>query len=106
MQGRRSRIHAGGDVPQSLAPRQLGEDHADELLAAAEVTDTGLGVVATDQAVESLTMDEVENLGENEAAGVHGPGMYQKPPQNSKASHRISSVIHSLPAFFKRAPTR
>ena len=37
-------------VPQSLAPGQLGEDHAGELLAAAKVADTGLGVAESKQA--------------------------------------------------------
>ena len=71
MQIRRSRIEAGGDVAQSFPPSQLGEDHADELLAAAEMADMGLGVVAFDQAGKCLAIHEIENLRENVASGIH-----------------------------------
>jgi hypothetical protein len=101
MQRRRPPIQTGGNISQSLAPSQLGEDHADELLAATEVTDTGFGVVASDQTVERLTMDEIENLGEDEAAGVHGPEECLKSPESSKASHQVCPAIHSSTDFSK-----
>ena len=103
MQSRRSRIQTGGDVPQSLAPGQLGEDHADELLATTKVADTGLGVVAFDRAVERLAMDEIENLGEDEATGVHVPAVCRTSRLSPKASHRFSSAIHSSTDLFKDA---
>ena len=101
MQSRRPRIQTGCNVPQSLAPSQLGKYHADELLTAAEVADTRFGVVASDQSVERLTMDEIENLGEDEAAGVHGPEECPKSLKSPKASHHVCPAIHSSTESFK-----
>ena len=85
MQSRRPRIQTGGDIPQSLAPGQLGEDHADELLAAAKVTDAGLGVVAFDQAGKRLAIHEVKDLRKDMASGVHRATPCRKPLRSSKA---------------------
>jgi hypothetical protein len=49
----------------------LGEGHADELLAASKVPDRVFAMVAFGRPLQSLTMNEVNNLGKNVAAGIH-----------------------------------
>jgi len=57
--------------------------------------DVRLCVVALHQAVEGLAMHKIENLGQDEAAGIHAPACLSG-FQNSNALHRISSVNHSF----------
>ena len=85
-------VQTGGDVAQSLAPRQLGEGHADKLLATAKVPDARLGIVTLHQAVESLSVDQIEKLGQHKSAGIHA----KKHERNSDASHPFSSITHSF----------
>jgi|GEM_PF-2066246 len=85
MQSRRSRIHISGDVAQSLALGQVGEDHADEPLATSEVPDPGLGVVAFHQAGKCLTINEAEELNKDVSSGVHRATPCRKRLKNSKA---------------------
>ena len=85
MQSRRPRIQTRGDVAQSLAPGQLGEDDVDELLATAEVADTGLGVVAFHQAGKCLAIHEVEDLNKDVSSGVHRATPCRKRLKTSKA---------------------
>jgi len=56
-----------------------------ELLAASKMADTGLGIVAFDQAGKHLASHEVEDLGENEAPGVHRATWWLSHPAISKA---------------------
>jgi len=65
-------IQAVDNIPQSFPPRQLSKRHADELLATTEMAHAGLGIVALHQAGERLAVDEVEDLGKDIAAGIHG----------------------------------
>jgi len=43
------------------------------LLTTPEMFDARLGIVTLHQASEGFPVDEVENLRENVAAGIHGP---------------------------------
>ncbi|MEI6514869.1 MAG: hypothetical protein WCO77_02735, partial [bacterium] len=49
-----------------------------------------------DQAVEGLAMHKIENLGQDEAAGIHAPAC-PKGIQNSNASHRF---CYASPSFY------
>jgi hypothetical protein len=41
-------------------------------------------------------VDQVENLGENEASGVHGRKFWKMPPQSSNPSHAFLCLIVSF----------
>ena len=84
------RVEAGLDISKTVPPSQLGKDHADELLSAPEMTDAILAVVAKGQAVERLSMHQIENLGENVAAGIHGREACPTAYPSSNASHALS----------------
>ena len=76
-------IQAVDNIPQSFPPRPLGKRHADELLATAEMPHAGLGIVALHQAVERLSVDQIEKLGQYKSAGIHA----RKLGPISNASH-------------------
>ncbi len=59
---------------------------------------TGLQValVALDQAVERLPMDEIDDLGENKTAGVHAARVCGKGSWGSNPSHPFFVLSHSL----------
>jgi hypothetical protein len=50
----------------------LGKSHANELLAAPKVFDSGMRVVAFNQTVQSLAMNKIQNLSQHKSAGIHG----------------------------------
>lgn len=100
MQGGGLCIETGRNA-KPLAPGQLGEDHADELLAATKVTDIGFCVVAFDEAGKCLPVDQIEKLGENVAAGIHGRNISQTKTPGSNPSHRKFSANHSLFESYK-----
>ena len=81
--GMRPRIEAIDNIPQSFPPRELGKRHADELLATTEMPHAGLGIVALHQAVERLSVDQIEKLGQYKSAGIHA----RKLGPISNASH-------------------
>jgi hypothetical protein len=84
------RVQAGLDIAQAVPPSQLGKDHADELLAASEMASALRRAVSTRKAVECLPVDEVENLGQHETAGVHGRKACRNAPPPSNASQSVS----------------
>jgi len=88
-------VQTGGDVPQSLSPSQLGKGHADKLLAATEMPNTGVRIVTFHQTIESLPMHKIENLGQDEAAGIHGLKSCPRSSISSNASHHFSSASRS-----------
>ena len=83
-------VQTSGNIPQSLAPGQLGECHADELLAAAKMPDARFRIVAFHQTEKHLAIYQIQNLRKNEAAGIHGPKSCSESPQNSNAWHYFS----------------
>jgi len=95
------RVETGGNVSEPIAPGQLSEDHADELLSATKMADTGLRIVALDQPGKCLPMDQIENLRENVAASIHGPNDSQNRSRSSNPSHRNLSVRFSFFAIYK-----
>jgi hypothetical protein len=60
------------------------------------MADRGCGLVSLYDAVERLAVDQVENLGENEAAGVHGRKFWKMPFPSSNPSHAFLCLIHSF----------
>ena len=66
-----SRIQTTGDVPQSVAPRQLSKGHAVELLTAAKIPPPRIHVVVVHQTVERLAVDQIEKLRHNRSARIH-----------------------------------
>ena len=94
------RVETGGNVAQSIPARELGEHHADELLTEAEVTCGGVGLVSIDDAVEGLAVNQIEDLGNDEASSVHAPECSKIAERSSNASHPFfalscSSTKHS-----------
>jgi hypothetical protein len=67
----RLRRQADFDVAQALAPGQLREGHAAELLGAGQGAHSMVAAVALDDAVEGLPGQEVHDLGEQGLADVH-----------------------------------
>ena len=96
-------IEAGGDVAQAIPRGHLGKNHAGELLPESKMTDCGCGFVSSHYAIESLAVDQVENLGENEAAAVHGRKFWKMPIRSSNPSHAIFPVTDSFEMFSKNA---
>ena len=85
--GRSFGVQAFLDVAQTLSPGQLRKAHADQLLPATEVLRAN--VVALGQARECLAFDQVENLGDDVAAGVHGRQSCKQTFPTSNPSHRF-----------------
>ena len=64
-------VQARLNVAQTLSLSELGEGHADELLAAAEVPDRVFAVIALDGSLEGLAMNEISDLRKNITAMIH-----------------------------------
>jgi hypothetical protein len=91
-------VETGLDVAQAFALSQLRKDQAEEPLPAGEVSDFVVPAVATDQAMELLGVNEVEELGKDELAGIHasrirtnsgswaGPNSNRSHPTNARSS--------------------
>lgn len=94
----RPRIQTLDNIAQSLPLGQLGKCHADELLPASKMSDSRLRIVEFYQAVEGLAMHKIENLGQDEAAGIHAPACLRG-FQNSNASHRFCYASPSVYDF-------
>ena len=90
-----SGVETGGYVAQSFPPGQLRKGHADQLLSATEMPNLALRIVALDQPVERLPMNEFEDLGEDVAARVHGRVSSKTVVQSSNASHSFLIASHS-----------
>lgn len=67
-----SRIEASRNVAQAFPCGHLRKDHAGELLTVSEMPIGRRRFVTLYDSVESLTVNEIENLRENESSGVHG----------------------------------
>ena len=67
---------------------------ADELLSATEMPHARLCPIAPDQASERLPVNQIENLGEDVAAGIHGPPSCGERPANSNPSHPALLINH------------
>jgi hypothetical protein len=65
-------FETSGYVAQSFPPGQLRKSHEDQLLSAPTMPNLALGIIALNQPVERLPMSELEDLGEDTAASVHG----------------------------------
>jgi len=74
------------DVAQPISGSHLRENHTCQLLAKSKMADGDCGFVSFDDAVESLAVDQIENLRKNEASGVHGRKFWKIPPQSSNPS--------------------
>ena len=68
---RAERGEAGFDVPQTFAPRQLGERQHEELFVSGQLADAEVAVVTGDTLVEFVFGQAVEELGEDGATFVH-----------------------------------
>jgi hypothetical protein len=79
----------------------LSEDHASELLAASEMSNGERGLVPHYDAVECLAMNQIENLGDNEAAGVHGRKFLKRPSRSSNPPHAFLNLIDSFLVNYK-----
>jgi hypothetical protein len=58
-----SGVETGGYVAQSFPPGQLRKSHADQLLSTTEMPNLALRIVAMDQPIERLLMNEFEGFG-------------------------------------------
>ena len=65
-------VETGRDIAQSFPPGQLRKGHADQLLPTPKMPNLALRIVALDQPGKSLPVDQIEDLAEDVAAGVHG----------------------------------
>ena len=78
-------VHAFLDTSQTLSPDQLRKAHADQVLSATEVSRAN--VVALGQAIQRLTMTQIQDLGDELAAGVHGCQSSKQPFPTSTPPH-------------------
>lgn len=96
-------VEAGRDVSQPIPGSHLRENHTGELLSESKMAERDSGLVSLYDAVERLTVDQVENLGENEASGVHGRKFWEMPPQSSNPSHAFLCLIHSFEMLSRKS---
>ena len=89
-------VETGGDIAQSFPPGQLRKGHADQLLSATEMSNLALRIVALNQSGESLPVDQIEDLGKDVAAGVHGRRSSPRPSRSSNPSHPFWIATHSF----------
>ncbi len=64
-------VEAFDDIAQTIAPSQLSEDHANQLLVHSEMPHARLGMKARSQTGEDFAMNQIEDLGENKSTGYH-----------------------------------
>ena len=89
-------VETSSNIAQTFPRGHLGEDHADELLSKSEMTYRGCEFVTLYNAVESLAVNQVENLREDEAAGVHGREFWKIPLPSSNPSHPFLFVTNAF----------
>lgn len=83
------RVEAGRDVAQPIHGSHLREHHAGELLSESKMAARDCGLVSLYYAVERLAVDQVENLAENEASGVHGRKFWRKSRRRVQIRHTL-----------------
>ena len=88
-------VETSGDIAQPFPPSQLRKGHADQLLTTPKMPNLALRIVALNQPVECLPMNEFEDLGEDVAARVHGRVSSKPAAQSSNASHPFWIANHS-----------
>jgi hypothetical protein len=59
------------DIAKTLAPSQLGEDHANQLLAHSEMPHPRVGIEMCGQPGQSFAIDQIQNLRKNKASSMH-----------------------------------
>lgn len=64
-------IQASFDIPQTLPKGDLGEGHGQKLIASGHTLTGSWHGVQIDAAVELFAMDEIGDLGKNQASGIH-----------------------------------
>jgi hypothetical protein len=94
-------VEAGCDIAQSVPGSHLRENHACELLTASEMSNRKRGFVPPYDAIECLAMNQIENLGENEAAGIHGRKFLKRLSRSSNPSHAFLNLTDSFLANYK-----
>jgi hypothetical protein len=88
-------VETGGYVAQSFPPGQLRKSHTDQLLSATEMPNFALRVVALNQPGKRLAIYQIEDLGEDVAARVHGRVSSKNVAQSSNARHPFWIANHS-----------
>ena len=88
-------VETSGDVAQSFSPRQLCKGHADQLLPTPKMPNLALRFVALDQSGKRLAIYQIEDLGEDVAARVHGRVSSKNVAQSSNAWHLFWIANHS-----------
>lgn len=67
----RATVQARFDIPKALPKRDLGEGHGKKLIASGHTLTGSRHGVQIDAALEFLAVQQIENLGKDEASGVH-----------------------------------
>ena len=88
-------VETGGDIAQTFPPGQLRKSHTDQLLSATEMPNLALRVVSLDQPGKRLAIYQIEDLGEDVAARVHGRVSSKNVAQSSNAWHPFWIANHS-----------
>jgi hypothetical protein len=83
-------VEAFDDIAQTIAPSQLSENHANQLLAHSEMPHARIGIKARSQSVEGLAINQNEKLGNNETTAYHPLSISSAIPKNSNPSHQFS----------------
>jgi hypothetical protein len=87
VEGFASGVETGGDIAQSFPPGQL--------LSATEMPNLALRIVSLDQTGKRLAIYQIEDLGEDVAARVHGRVSSKNVAQSSNAWHPFWIANHS-----------
>ena len=91
------RPQTGDDVAQALAVGQLREDHAEELIPAAEGANASIAFVASDTLAEFLGRQEVDKLAEDGLSAVQrGGSLWLEIPKDARTANRNSNRLRAL----------
>ena len=89
-----ARTQAGFDIPQAFAIGQLGEGQTEKLIPAGEAADFVVATIAGDATLKLLRMNPVQELRQDEFAGVHGRKIEaNRPPAEWPDSNRTAYQI-------------
>jgi hypothetical protein len=83
------RFKTGFDVPQTLAPCELGESKTMELVMTREMLDLVIAIITGNATTKNVPRNVTHDLRENVLASVHGPSVIETDRRGRKKPEKI-----------------